>query len=154
MTAAPSAEQRAFQEHARSWLADHGIRQLWFRLGKPHLEAGLRKIVRLNRQHRFACAIDLATDLLEIDCEVAEAWNQRAIASYNLEDYEQAIEDCQITLSLNPYHFLAALGSANCHLELGNVYEALNDFRISLRINPDLEMVRSQIDQLQRIVEG
>ncbi|MGI9517030.1 MAG: tetratricopeptide repeat protein [Pirellulaceae bacterium] len=135
-------------------LADHGIRQLWFRVGKPNLEVGLRKIVRLNRQHRFACAIDMASDLVDIDDCVAEAWNQRAIACYNLEDYVQAIADCRQALELNPWHFLAALGSANCHLELGNVYEALNDFRLSLEINPDLEMVRSQIDQLQRIVEG
>ena len=135
-------------------LADHGIRQLWFRLGKPNLEVGLRKIVRLNRQHRFACAIDLASDLLDIDASVAEAWNQRAIACYNLEDYVQAIDDCRQALSRNPCHFLAALGSANCHLELGQVYEALNDFRLALEINPDLDMVRTQIDQLQRIVEG
>ncbi len=135
-------------------LADHGIRQLWFRIGKPNLEIGLRQIVRLNRQHRFACATDLSSDLIKINPDIAEAWNQRAISSYNLEDYWQAIEDCRRALELNPWHFLAALGSANCHLELGNVYEALNDFRLSLEINPDLEMVRSQIDQLQRIVEG
>lgn len=135
-------------------LADHGIRQLWIRIGHSGLEAGLRNIIRQNRQHRFASAIDMADELIHLAPEYAEAWNQRAIASYHLEDYRQAIHDCRRTIELNPYHFLAALGSANCNLERGDVVEALEDYRLALRINPDLETVRTQIDQLERIVEG
>jgi len=135
-------------------LADHGIRQLWIRIGNPGLETGLRRIVRQNRQHRFATAIELADELIEMAPDFAEAWNQRAIACYNLEDYRQAIHDCRRTIELNRWHFLAALGSANCNLERGDVVEALEDYRLALGINPDLETVRTQIDQLERIVEG
>lgn len=135
-------------------LADHGIRPLWFRIGNPILEAGLRRVVRENRQHRFAAAIDTASDLISLDPGMSEAWNQRAIACYNLEDYTQAIRDCRRCIELNPFHFLAALGSANCNLELGEIVDALQDYRLALEINPDLETVRTQISQLQRIVEG
>jgi len=135
-------------------LADHGIRQIWIRCGHSGWETGLKKIIRQNRQHRFASAIDLADDLIDLAPDYAEAWNQRAIALYHLEDYRQAIFDCRRTIELNPYHFLAALGSANCNLERGEIVEALEDYRLALRINPDLETVRTQIDQLERIVEG
>ena len=135
-------------------LADHGIRPLWTRIGNPGLESGLRRLMRLNRQHQFASAIDLADELIDLAPAFAEAWNQRAIAAYHLEDYRQAVSDCRRTLELNPWHFLAALGSANCHLEDGDIIEALEDFRRALTINPDLDTVRSQIDYLSRIVEG
>ena len=135
-------------------LADHGIRQLWFRIGNSGLETGLNRLVRQNRQHRFASAIDLADDLIDMSAGIAEVWNQRAIASYHLEDFQQAILDCRRTIQLNPYHFLAALGSANGNLERGEVVEALEDYRLALEINPDLDTVRSQINQLERIVEG
>ena len=135
-------------------LAEHGIRSLWMRIGNSGLETGLNRIARQNRQHRFASAIELADELLDVAPDFAEALNQRAIAAYHLEDYRQAIQDCRRTIELNPYHFLAALGSANCNLERGEVVEALEDYRLALRINPDLDMVRTQVDQLERIVEG
>ncbi len=142
------------QDRGVRLLADHSIRQLWFRVGNPSIEFGLRRIFRENRRHHFVTAIDLCDDLIELDPTVAEVWNQRAIACYNLEDYCQAISDCCQCIELNPFHFLAALGSANCNLERGDVVEALADYRLALAINPDLESVRRQIDQLSRIVEG
>jgi tetratricopeptide (TPR) repeat protein len=54
---------------------------------------------------------------------------------------------------LNRYHFLAAIGLANCHLQMDDVSAALEAFRLSLRINPDLESVRGQILHLEKIVE-
>ena len=141
------------EDRAVRLLADHGIRQLWLRVGNLHLESALRRLTRLNQKMQFASAIDVASDLLQIAPDLAEAWNQRAIAWYHLEDYQHAIHDCRRTLELNDWHFLAALGSANCQLELGDVYGALQDFRLALKINPDLDMVRSQVSQLQRIVE-
>ncbi len=135
-------------------LADHGIRQLWMRVGNPGIESGLRRVARLNLRQQFAESVDVASDLLDLAPETAEAWNLRAIAWYSLEEYDEALADCRRAIELNPWHFLAALGSANCNLELGNMIEALDDFRTALRINPDLDMVRSQVDQLQRIVEG
>ncbi len=134
-------------------LADHGIRQLWVRVGNTGLESGLKRLIRLNRLHRFASAIDLADDLIDLAPHLAEAWNQRAIAACQLEDYRQAIHDCRRTIDLNPWHFLAALGSANCNLEIDEIMGALSDYRLALAINPDLDTVRSQIEHLNRIVE-
>lgn len=142
------------RDRAVRMLADHGIRQLWMRVGNPHTEATLRRILRFNQRQQFADSIDLATELIAHYPATAEAWNQRAVAWYSLEDIENAIDDCRKALSLNPWHFLAALGSANCHLELGNIVEAIHDFRLALDINPDLEMVRTQVRQLQKILEG
>ena len=50
-------------------------------------------------------------------------------------------------------YFLAALGAANCNLELDRIQPALEGYRLALAINPDLDTVRSQIDYLARIAE-
>lgn len=142
------------RDRAVRMLADHGIRQLWMRVGNVHTESTLRKLSRFNQRQQYADSIDLATELVAISPTTAETWNQRAIAWYSLEDFENAIHDCRQALDLNPWHFLAALGSANCHLELGNIIEAIRDFRLALDINPDLEMVRTQVRQLEKILEG
>jgi len=82
------------------------------------------------------------------------AWNQRAIACFELDLFEDAANDCQQTLELNAYHFAAAAGMAHCYLELNDAFAALECFRRALRINPDLEGIRAQVAYLQRTLEG
>ena len=134
-------------------LADHGIRQLWFRVSHPTLESSLRKLVRLNQQRRFGEVISFASTLLEDHSQVAEIWNQRSVALYGLGDFAHAACDCSCVLQLNPYHFLAAVAAANCYLELDEVVHALDYFRMAIEINPDLELVRNHIAHLERIVK-
>lgn len=135
-------------------LADDGIRQLWMRPGNPGIERGLKRVMRLNRTQRFGAALDLAHRLVKASPETAETWNQRALAWSGVEEYAAAAEDCQNALDRNPWHFLAAFGAGNCHLEEGDIARALHCFRTALDINPELDMVRMQIRQLQRMSEG
>ena len=43
---------------------------------------------------------------------------------------------------------------AHCYLEFDEPVAALENFRRALRLNPDLEDVRVQIEYLQRALEG
>ncbi len=135
-------------------LADHGIRDLWTRDGSQHQQTMLRKIMQLNNRCRLQESIELADKLITLKPNFSEAWNQRAIAKYGLQQYSDAIEDCRETLYLNRFHFGASLGVANCYLQMNESVIALEFFRISLSINPDLESVRTQIDHLERTLEG
>ena len=135
-------------------LADHGIRELWMRDGDGQQRQMLRRIMRLNSRHRLADALDLSDELIKLNPNIAETWNQRAISKYGLELYDEAISDCHEAMYLNRFHFTAALGIANCFLQMDDVYVALEFFRTALSINPDLESVRGQISQLERTLEG
>ena len=84
---------------------------------------------------------------------LAEGWNQRALALYGTGRYDAAIHDCTQTLEMNPYHFGAATGMAQCHLKLGNRPHALECFRRALRLNPNLEGVRAHVLYLQRTLK-
>lgn len=134
-------------------LAESGIRELWLRAGSEWQRQRLGILVRLNVSRHFDEAVHSAGELIEEAPWIAEAWNQRAIANFYLERYEDSANDCQQTLELNPYHFGAGVGMARCYLEINDPVAALDCFRRALRLNPSMETVRAQVDYLQRTLE-
>jgi len=135
-------------------LAENGIRSVWRRAGTPKQQELLAVIVRLNESRRYQEAAQRASQLIAEAPWLAEAWNQRAIARFGMEDYAGAIEDCHQTLELNPYHFAAATGMGHAYLRLNNPRSALESFRRALKLNPSLEAVRCQVVRLSRLIEG
>ncbi len=134
-------------------LADNGIRELWRRDGNPRQRHLLARMVRLNLSRRSHEVLKVGNELIEQVPWFAEVWNQRAIAHYHLKRYEDSANDCHQTLELNAYHFPAAVGMAHCYLEMQEGFAALECFRRALKLNPDLEDVRLQVDYLQKTLE-
>ncbi|MEO2007295.1 MAG: tetratricopeptide repeat protein [Pirellulaceae bacterium] len=135
-------------------LAENVIRDVWQRDGSRNHQHDLGRIVRWNQCGRLLEAVDLSSKILEVNPHFAEVWNQRAIAYFQLEDFEQSAEDCHMALELNPYHFGAAVGMGHCYLEINDAYAALECFRRALKINPALEGVRAQVGYLERTLDG
>lgn len=131
-------------------LAEDGIRALWCRTGGPEERRTLAKLIGLNREQDFSGAVRLATRLIGTMPELAEAWNQRAIAYFSTARWKESITDCRRALELNPYHFGAATGLGQCFLQLGDRPAALVSFRHALALNPGLEGVRAHVVYLQR----
>jgi tetratricopeptide (TPR) repeat protein len=152
---ANAALGRALQDEDRTvrTLSENSIRSVWTRAGAENERRLLGAIIRLNSAQHFEAAIRRASDLLSRAAWLAEAWNQRAIAHFSLKHYEEAIHDCRQALEINPYHFAAAAGMGQAHLERGNHVAALESFRRALRLNPDLEAVRVQVARLVRLIE-
>jgi tetratricopeptide (TPR) repeat protein len=135
-------------------LADNGIRQLWRRDGSIGQQQHLARVIRLNNNEQYGEAIADATALIDEAPWFAEAWNQRAIGYFAKRQFEEAANDCHQTLELNAYHYGAAVGMAHCYLQLDEPFAALENFQRALRLNPDLEDVRGQIEAIQRALEG
>jgi tetratricopeptide (TPR) repeat protein len=136
-------------------LAENGICALWGRVGTAPQREQLQTIMQLNSQsHRFQQAVDAASRLINDAPWMAEAWNQRAIAWFHLGRFSESIKDCTQALEINPYHFAAASGMAQCHLQLNNRTAALECFRRALALNPNLEGVRAQVLYLERTLKS
>jgi len=135
-------------------LAEDGIRNVWKRVGNDDQRRRLNAIVRLNSAKQFEEARRRATQLTKKTPWFAEAWNQRARACFALSRDAEAIRDCHQALELNPYHFAAAARMGQAYLRLGNQVSALESFRRALRLNPNLEDVRAQVERLARLIEG
>ena len=135
-------------------LSENSIRELWYRDGSLPQQQRLQAIIRLNNALRFDQAAREASELIQEADGFAEAWNQRAIAYYQLERYTESVRDCRQALQRNPYHFAAAVGMGHCYLEIFDAVAALECFRKALEINPDMENVRAQVGYLERTLEG
>lgn len=135
-------------------LAENAIREIWQRDGSLSHQRELERVVRWNQSGRMIEAMEAANGILAANPYFAEVWNQRAIAYFQLEQYERSASDCHQALELNPYHFGAAVGMGHCFLETNDAYAALESFRRALKLNPELEGVRAQVGYLERTLEG
>jgi tetratricopeptide (TPR) repeat protein len=82
----------------------------------------------------------------------AEAYNQRAILYWRWGDYNKSITDCEQTLKLNPHHFGALAGLAQCHLHLKRPADALKVFKLANRVNPAMTGVEDNIHALEQML--
>lgn len=135
-------------------LAETALRAVWCRDGRPADRKRLAGVMQFNSQRRYRDAIASADELIARAPELAEAWNQRAIAQFGLQQYRMAVGDCQRAAKLNPFHFGALAGMGQCFLRLGDDLRALESLRQALAINSELEGVRSSIHMIERRIKA
>jgi len=133
-------------------LAEHGLRQVWFRAGTSDQFYQLNRIVRLNDNGQYEQAHELASEMIEDSAGLAEAWNQRALAHFGMGEFFESAMDCHQAMEFNAYQFNAAVGMGHSYLQLEDMEMALDSFRRALRINPNLEHARGQIQKLEKAV--
>jgi tetratricopeptide (TPR) repeat protein len=139
--------------------ADRVVRQaaaealwsLWFRGDSQEHNDELQRVVRMNNPGKALAALNA---LVQKAPRFAEAYNQRAILFYRTGEYQRSIEDCEAALKLNPCHFGAQSGMAQCYMKLRKPRPALRAFRNALRIHPDLEGVEATIRALEDALGG
>ena len=135
-------------------LAEHNIRQLWCRQGSPSERGLLIRLESLNGSNQSEDVVRIATQMLDSNNDLGEAFNQRAIAYSAIGDFENSIQDCQQTLQRNRFHFPAAVGMGQGYLKINDAFTALDCFRLAIDINPDLDCLRGQIRKLERMLDG
>jgi tetratricopeptide (TPR) repeat protein len=117
-------------------LAEDALWSLWFRADTPEHNRVLREVKQLTVQGQLNRAEALATRLIVAAPGFAEAYNQRAIIYFEEGRLADSARDCRRVLSINPYHFGALGGLAQCQLGLNQPAEALKTLRQALRIQP------------------
>jgi tetratricopeptide (TPR) repeat protein len=127
-------------------LATDAAWSLWFRAGSEDEAQELRRLMRTQDPTKAVAGL---TVLIKKAPRFAEAYNQRAILHFRLEDYQKSIADCERVLKLNPVHFGAQAGMAQCYMKLQKPRAALRAFRAALRINPHLDGVEETIHFLE-----
>ena len=130
-------------------MAEHAMWSIWFRGGTDEANhqvcRGAKAIDRGDCEHaitHFDKAIHLCPDF-------PEAYNQRALAQYLLERYEQSIADCRKAVELMPIHFGAWAGMGHCHANQGRISQALECYEKALSINPHMGQIREAVGELR-----
>ncbi len=127
-------------------LAGNALWAVWFRADSEDNNQELQRLARLRDRGRALTGLNA---LIERAPRFAEAYNQRAILFYQAKLYEKAIADCETVLALNPYHFGAQVGLAQCLMQLRRHKAALRAFRKTLRLHPFMEGVEETIRALE-----
>lgn len=130
-------------------LADDALWATWFRADN---EANNQELQRLRRLRDPNKALAGFNQLIKKAPRFAEAYNQRAILYFRLEEFQKSIADCERVMKLNPFHFGAQAGMAQCYMKMKKPKAALKAFRGALKINPNLEGVEETIRALEDVL--
>lgn len=138
------------QDRVVRTLAQEGLEAIWQRQGTQHQREQLQRLIRLNRAGEYDLGAATAGKLVRLAPWIAEYWHQRAIARFEQRRIHGSLEDYRQTLTLNQFHFPAALGMAQCYAHLENAARTVESLHAALRINPRLEEVRARINAILR----
>jgi tetratricopeptide (TPR) repeat protein len=145
----PLSEQLKDPDPIVNEMAEHALWSIWFRSGSCEANHHLAKGAQAMERQEMPEAIRHFTRAIEIDPKFAEAYNQRAIAHYLLEHFDESIDDCRRTTELMPCHFGAWAGMGHCHAHTGRLQQALKCYQKALSINPHLECLVEACDELK-----
>lgn len=123
---------------------------VWSRSGDESVDRMLKTGKRHLENENFSEAIEQFTAVIEAAPNFAEGYNQRAIAYFVVEAWENALEDCQQALKLNPHHFGAFAGMGHVYLRLGKIDKAVDAYKQALIINPNLISIAELLMQIRR----
>jgi tetratricopeptide (TPR) repeat protein len=119
---------------------------VWFRGSSPSHSDELHRLTRNREVEKTLAGLDA---LIAKAPKFAEAYNQRAIALFKLEQYDRAAADCEAALRLNPQHFGAQTSLGQCFMKMRRERAALRAFRSALRLNPRLGGIAEAVRALE-----
>lgn len=134
-------------------MAEHAMWMIWFRAGTEEANHQIGRGAQALGRRDFEHAISHFNKALELSPTFAEAYNQRAIAHYLSERFEESIADCRRAIELMPCHFGALAGMGHAYAHLGRAHEAIVAYEQALAVNPHLTCVQQAIDELKGRLE-
>lgn len=132
--------------------AEQALWGVWHRSGKPEVDARLQDGILAMQHGAFEQAVAIFTEVIEMASDFAEGYNKRATTYYLLQEYEQAIRDCDATIALNPVHFGALSGAGLCYLGLRNLTKALDYFERAVLVNPNMPQIQRYIEDIKKFL--
>jgi tetratricopeptide (TPR) repeat protein len=130
-------------------MAEHALWSIWFRCGTPAANTELCRGTKALNARNFPLAMEHFDRAIAIDEDFAEAYNQRAIAHYLQEQYQESIADAMMAVEKMSCHFGALAGMGHCHLNLGDLPEAMKCYEQALLINPHLDCLNQSVTEIR-----
>lgn len=131
-------------------LAEHAMWSIWMRSGEPAAVAHLKKGIDFTEQQQFVEALPWFTKAVEADGQFVEAYNQRAIAYYMIEDYERSAADCMRAIEICPIHFGVLSGLGHCLAEMGDLKASAKYYRDALAVNPHMPAIAGALKKIEQ----
>ena len=132
--------------------AEESMWRIWSRSGNAKVDALYKRGVLEMADGEAEDAIATFTTIIEMKPDFAEAWNKRATVYFFVGDLEKSLADCDEVMKRNPYHFGALSGYFQIYVRLEDYERALRYARRALDINPNMDGMKENIEQLERML--
>ena len=108
---------------------------------------------RLVQDQKLLRAIDIFTDIIEIDPTWAEAWNKRATVYYMINEFQKSQDDIDKVLELENRHFGALAGQGMVNIKLKNYDKAKLSYQKAQEIFPSMKSSKVMIEQIEELIK-
>ena len=108
---------------------------------------------RLVQDQKLIRAIDIFTDVIEIDPTWAEAWNKRATVFYMVGEFQKSQDDIDKVLELENRHFGALAGQGMVNIKLKNYDKAKRSYQKAQEIYPAMKSSKVMIEQIEELIK-
>ena len=99
--------------------------------------------------NKLDAAYDKFTEVIELDPNLAEAWNKRATVLYLMGKYELSQADIDKVLKLEKRHFGALTGQGLVQTALKNYQKAIDSYIEAHKVHPFMKSPMIMIEKLQ-----
>jgi tetratricopeptide (TPR) repeat protein len=133
--------------------AEQAIWHIWSRSGNREVDGLYQTGIEQMEAGDLQQAVATFTRIINLKPDFAEGWNKRATLYFLVGDLRKSLADCDEVMKRNPYHFGALSGYALIYTRLEYYDRALEYSRRALKVNPNMDAVRNNIDLLERLLE-
>ena len=123
----------------------------WYQNDNPDIEVLMEQGEISMRRTEYEDAVQIYTQVIEMDPGFAEGWNRRATVYYLMGQYQLSTDDVRETLLREPRHYGALSGQGMIYLQLEHHDLALEYFERALEANPHMGNVRDSIRLLEKM---
>ncbi len=135
-------------------IARRGIEHLWLSAAGTGVFGEMERVDDAVEKKDFKEALRILDRVVARHPDFAEGWNRRGAVLWQSGEFARSIVDCQRALKLNPNHFPALQGLGICHLQLGEVDEAVRSLRQALKISPHDETTQRSLRRCEEFLRS
>ena len=105
------------------------------------------------KDQQFGKAIEIFTEVINLDQNWAEAWNKRATVFYLMGEFKKSQNDIDKVLAIEVRHFGALAGQGLVNIQLKNYEKAIQSYRKAKEIYPSMQSPEIMIRQIEELIK-
>ncbi len=117
------------------------------------LTARLEQGSQFLRNQQLNKAIEIFTEVINLDQNWAEAWNKRATVFYLIGEFKKSQDDIDKVLEIEARHFGALAGQGLVNIQLKNYEKAILSYQQAKEIHPSMQSPEIMIRQIEELIK-
>ena len=141
----------------KSKLASEVEQEIW-KIWSTHpsdakLTARLEEGSQFLRNQQLSKAIEIFTEVINLDQNWAEAWNKRATVFYMMGEFKKSQDDIDKVLAIEARHFGALAGQGLVNIQLKNYEKAIFSYQQAKEIHPSMQSPEIMIRRIEELIK-